>query len=540
MEIINTPDMKDLQQRFLLLDQTSLFDYLPDPMSAVITDFLLTHKTDEYHDAILSAVAIILTKPICLNDNSTKNVLRSLRRKGVLHGFDELTGLAVIKMLGGKAFQDSERLKAVWGKIPAEWMKHPSQTNITFLRMQEVFMRLFQRCLDVRLQVFYRIALYLKGKEMLSSREAPLLFLKSLKKQVDGLLAYKEMEEIARWLSTEECQITPEDAYRGIFQGAFPVKQVNLRFTYNCNASCRHCYNYSRPQKKDVRLSEEGMVNIIREMPSLHIKALNLTGGEPFLYPETTLRMVSEARNAHLDSVSIFTNGFWGEDTELFEKLKNAGFMKGERDFLKISAGIYHREYIPDETVFKLAGSFYQIFGKKARIDCEFHEEGEKKAFEEALQKNNLTDKARITYRKAVPLGRGRNLERYIPGKLLSGINACSSINQIVIDPDCTVRPCCGLNFDNKGVIIGKITPEGLSPLVYSMQNNPYLQLVASLPFAEVFKLYGITAGKKEYFGACDVCEEFFNEIARENNKGEGRLLERQEFYPFCPVETFF
>lgn len=61
--------------------------------------------------------------------------------------------------------------------------------------------------------------------------------------------------------------------------------------------------------------------------------------------------------------------------------------MKGERDFLKISASIYHREYVPDETVFKLAGSFYQIFGKKARIDCEFHEDGEKKHLKKRFKK---------------------------------------------------------------------------------------------------------------------------------------------------------
>lgn len=529
---------KDLQQHFLLLDQTSLFDYLPDSTSAEILDFLLTRKAGEDSDVVFSTVGQMLTKTICLNDKSVKNVLRSLHRKGVLNSFDELTCLSVIKMLEGMPFQDSKGLEAIWNGIPVGKTRHPSQINMTFTRMQGVFLKLFQRCLDVRLQVFYRIALYMEDKQSFSSRETALLFLKSLKQKADGLLTQREIEDIVQWLSTEKRQITPEDVYHGVFQGAFPIVQVNLRFTHHCNAACKHCYNNSHPQKKQMRLSEEAMINIIREAPSYRINGLNLTGGEPFLYPETTLSMVQEARKAHLDFISVITNGFWGGDVELLEKLKNAGFMKGKKDILKISAGTYHREYIPDETVFKLAGSFYHLFGAKALIDCEFHEEEEKKAFEEAVQKNNLTGRVRVLYRKVFPLGRGRNIKRQIPGKPLSAIKACSSINQIVIDPDRTVRPCCGLNFDNKGVIIGELTPGGLSPLIYSMQNNPYLQLVASLPFAEIFKLYGMNAGKKEYFGDCDACEEFFKELNRGNYNDEHHLLKRQEFYPFCPMVT--
>lgn len=312
----------------------------------------------------------------------------------------------------------------------------------------------------------------------------------------------------------------------------FQVDRVNLRFTYHCNLTCRHCYNSSGPDLKNVRIPLERMRYIIEQMPLVGIRKLNITGGEPFLYLSDIISLVSFARDHGITQISIFTNASWAIDSDRTRKillsLKESGFGMS-LDFIKASAGVYHQEFVSVERVLLLAEEYFSIFEQPLHIDFESPNENnlEEIKMRNLLEARNLTEKVIIKFRGIAPLGRGQFL-RDIQEPLPLSHSACTSINQLVFDPDGSVRPCCGLNADNFGIIIGK--SHKLVELVKSLQNNPILQFLASRPIDEIFPYSEVPI--ERYVSKCDACQAAIGSL-KDTKSLRRKLIAYQELFPF-------
>lgn len=341
---------------------------------------------------------------------------------------------------------------------------------------------------------------------------------------------------LAAWLQLERLGEDASSCVRRLSNFAFRIQQVNFRFTYHCNIKCRHCYNSSGPDLKALRIPLEPMLTIVSQMPDAGIGHLNLTGGEPFLYPGHLTSLIAAGRAAGLRGISIYTNGYWASTGEraqrMLDRLSAAGFMLGPEDHIKVSTGVYHQEFVEFERVLTLARAYYASFGRRLRVDCERAPGGGADFTEQIRQlvhDSGLDEQMDLTFRNVSPLGRGKDLE----GMAFHPIDTpCRSIDQIVFDPDGSARPCCGFNNENNGVVIGQLRTHGLRELVKRMQNDPVLQFLARNPLSAIFEHVAKSKSADGYSGDCHLCQEALGDLTNKEPL-QAALFDSQQFYPF-------
>jgi hypothetical protein len=357
--------------------------------------------------------------------------------------------------------------------------------------------------------------------------------LRAVEPEARAVVEARDWPWLARWLGDDDIGAV-QRCLRRLSNFAFDCQRVNLRFTHHCNIACRHCYNDSGPDRKAVRLARSAMQEVIREMPEAGIPALNISGGEPFLYVDDLLALVAEGRAVGLAGISIFTNGFFARSEEqagaVLARLCAAGFGRAPGDYLKMSIGAYHLEFIELDRAVHLARCYARMLQRRLRLDIEVP--ADQPSFGDELRRRleaaGVLDAVRTFTRVIEPLGRARGLER-VGTRPIDG--PCQAINQIVFDPDGSARPCCGLNNDNAGVVVGQIGRERLRDLVKRMQNNPVLQFLSSRPMTALLAEAEV-APRPAYAGLCDACQHGIGALV-DTEPMQARLFAGQRFYPF-------
>lgn len=82
---------------------------------------------------------------------------------------------------------------------------------------------------------------------------------------------------------------------------------VFLELTGQCNERCKHCYAESSPERKE-QLSWEEVESVVREVKTLGVRRLQLTGGDP-LVSKNCLPAARLATELGVPEVEIYTNG---------------------------------------------------------------------------------------------------------------------------------------------------------------------------------------------------------------------------------------
>jgi pyruvate-formate lyase-activating enzyme len=393
----------------------------------------------------------------------------------------------------------------------------------------------FLDAVDRRLQDLYRryFAVHPPPRDAIHDRKVAAL--QAVRTQAQDIVGSYDWPWLADWLELDRIGENAEACVRRLSNLALDVRAVNFRFTYHCNIACRHCYNGSGPHMKAQRIPLEPMLAIIAQMPSVGIGRLNLTGGEPFLYPDHVAALIAAGRAAGLRGISIYTNGYWAatdeQSKQTLDWLSAAGFMKGSDDFLKISSGIYHQEFVAFDRALTLARRYHAMFGRPLIVDFELApgQSGLAEEIRGQVSAAGLTEQIQLHFRKVWPLGRGKELE----GIAIQRIEmACDAIKQIVFDPDGAVRPCCGLNNENHGVVIGSLNSCRLTDLVKRMQNDPILQFLATHPMSAIFEYLDKPERADGYSGYCHLCQDAIGHLS-DKEPLQARLFDQQKFYPF-------
>jgi len=312
---------------------------------------------------------------------------------------------------------------------------------------------------------------------------------------------------------------------------AFPCRYLNLRFTYHCNIECRHCYNDSGLSHRDTRLSLDQMLTLVREMPQAGIPGVNVTGGEPFLYPDDVLAIVREARRVGVSTVRIFTNGFWARSADsaahMLGRLQEAGFGASATDLLKVSAGSFHREFLPNDVIGRIARPYAALFQRPLEADIEVDPAGDDRLKPIEFWTSASADTVTLVRREVSGVGRGAAVA-VMGGD--GGVAPCHLIDQLSIEPDGACRPCCGLNAHNSGVRVGRVGDHSLRELVKRMQNDPILQFLATRPLQQVF----VYAGKPLPVAGrlCELCQAAIGNLM-DREPMMAALEPQQRYYPF-------
>jgi organic radical activating enzyme len=127
------------------------------------------------------------------------------------------------------------------------------------------------------------------------------------------------------------------------------LRNIGMMMTYRCQAACPHCVVEAGPHRTEEISLDEALdwTNQIATYRNGHIRALSLTGGEPF-YCFDKLKAVAR-HGAELGLiVTTITNGFWA--TSIHEATQILREVVGLK-MIGISADPYHQTFIPFDRV---------------------------------------------------------------------------------------------------------------------------------------------------------------------------------------------
>lgn len=141
-------------------------------------------------------------------------------------------------------------------------------------------------------------------------------------------------------------------------------RSAGLMLTYKCSASCEFCYYHCTPEKGGL-MSVEIAIAAWRSLKIIAGNAakIHLTGGEPFLYWDRLVEILTEGRRQDLGPVDLVeTNGSWATSESLVEArlsmLRDLGVRR-----LKVSADPFHQEYVDIERVRRVVSTAKRVFG---------------------------------------------------------------------------------------------------------------------------------------------------------------------------------
>ena len=124
-----------------------------------------------------------------------------------------------------------------------------------------------------------------------------------------------------------------------------------LIVTLGCTARCAHCCLIAAPEKANLRLTKEEMMQYIREAHKVGTQDVVLTGGEPTVYLADLYEVMILARSLGMHT-DLRTNAHWArsrsEALGILKYLEICGLQR-----LGLSYDAYHEQYIPRECVQK-------------------------------------------------------------------------------------------------------------------------------------------------------------------------------------------
>lgn len=87
---------------------------------------------------------------------------------------------------------------------------------------------------------------------------------------------------------------------------------ISVDLTYNCNFSCRHCFNGSGEHSFRKELSDEALYNLSKEIGELKPTVVCLCGGETLLRKDVAINIAKNIRTFSEGQtvVNIVTNGY--------------------------------------------------------------------------------------------------------------------------------------------------------------------------------------------------------------------------------------
>jgi len=141
-------------------------------------------------------------------------------------------------------------------------------------------------------------------------------------------------------------------------------RNAGLLITYKCNAECEFCYYNCSPSRGGL-MPTDTVLSIWHSLKSLaeNNEKLHLTGGEPFLYYEHLIDILTQAKRQNLTPLDLIeTNAYWAADEKIIlDKLKQLDDLGMHR--LKISCDPFHQEYIDIALVRRLAQTGAELLG---------------------------------------------------------------------------------------------------------------------------------------------------------------------------------
>lgn len=180
---------------------------------------------------------------------------------------------------------------------------------------------------------------------------------------------------------------------------------LGIQVTNSCNMECAHCITNSSPRARGDLPWEKIDAAVRSSAP--YIDGVCVTGGEPWLRRDTTLKTIRLAHSLGL-VVSMISNGYWARTEEearrVFSELKEAGL-----DRLAISFDSYHKIHERLTNIHMLDRLLACGSDAGIRLQVQYCGNSENRIYEQ-LRKIVDVHQVPLLSSRVLPFGRGRNL----------------------------------------------------------------------------------------------------------------------------------
>lgn len=235
----------------------------------------------------------------------------------------------------------------------------------------------------------------------------------------------------------------------------FTIKKATILVTNKCNFKCEHCF-WGNISKGEV-IADNLLKYVVSKCMENNIKHICFSGGEPFLYLDKIVDVMRCYKN-EFAKVSICTNGYWGDDACVIDKLKVAGI-----NSIELSYDKYHAKFISFDKIINIINEV-KINDIKIEIVVSVANFKEIIQFQSKLTK--YIDAKHITYQYVGRYGNGENIEI---GDYANFSAKCSQfMKQICVDFNGLLYYCCGPYVSlgtNSNFCVGQFTQDSIDNL---------------------------------------------------------------------------
>ncbi len=299
------------------------------------------------------------------------------------------------------------------------------------------------------------------------------------------------------------------------------LENVGLFMTYKCQVACAHCLVQAGPHRKEA-MREDDAVSWMQQAAAYHggaIKAVNFTGGEPFVDLDAFRRLVHAAAAAGLFP-TVATNAHWAISPAVaLETLKSLP----ELLFVQISADEHHQLQIPFERVLNAIGAAQRLELVYRVVMCTEDERspGHTTMLARLME---VTDAAHIETVLTFPVGRAAQgrLARRRATTCEVPTGACAGADSPIIFPDGRVVSCVGPMIDiadRHPLVLGNLREQTLADILDEADGNPLLHFVRVWGPGSLHELLcqrGLAQSVPRRFIAqsmCDLCYRLFSDV---------------------------
>jgi len=255
------------------------------------------------------------------------------------------------------------------------------------------------------------------------------------------------------------------------------LRNIGMMLTYRCQAACPHCVVEAGPHRTEEISLEDALnwTNQIIKYRDGHIRALSLTGGEPFCCFDKLKAIARHGAKQGL-VITTITNGFWAENIQDATKiLREVVGLK----MIGISADLHHQNYIPFDrvknvvTAAKECGLPYRIIITSEDENCQEHKEFRAKIDEITSPEHIQSITTFLAGRATYAIGTSQQRTSKTPCQ-----SRCEAAGSPVIFPDGRIIACIGALIalpTQHPLILGSVKQDSLAEILDKSEVNTIL-----------------------------------------------------------------
>lgn len=281
------------------------------------------------------------------------------------------------------------------------------------------------------------------------------------------------------------------------------MRKIAFGYSTRCNIRCGHCVAAgATPRHQKMELARAG--EIIGEMALAGVSGISFTAGEPFIYFDDLLELVTLCRDRNIYT-RIVTNSFWAttpeKTQELLGRLKQCGLSE-----LRLSFSRWHQQHVPRRMVLHAArGCMLAGIAYFVSFVTDFSAEDD--SCEQYLRDHGL----KFFPEPVIYAGRAGVFSR---PEIFTDYQENRCAMNPYLAPDLNMYACCdaGSHFTATDFfLLGNLKDHSIEQLFARCENHPLYNCIRRMGITTIASFAGMKAREIVTYRKCELCKRLFD-----------------------------